>query len=88
MNAHRCAWTPLTGNRVVCNGCKTVSDIPTLLQNAEKAAAKEAKISLLSQQLFARDLKKEAHERYYIWVRQNSPAGTLAQIESKQGVLL
>lgn len=88
MSDHRCSWDPIGGNKVVCHGCNTVSDITTLLANAKATAAQQAKIDLLAKQLFARELKKDAHERYYAWIVQNSPAGTLANTESKQGVLL
>ena len=54
----------LTGiNRVMCGGCNTVSDIPTMLKNVAAEAAKEARLKLLSSQLYARELKKAAHDK-------------------------
>ncbi len=65
MDNHIHNWKPTGINRVMCSGCNTVSDISTMLKNVAAEAAKEARVKLLSSQLYARELKKAAHDKYY-----------------------
>lgn len=66
-------WECMNGTRICCTRCNTVSDIETAIENAEERAAKQAKIELLGAQLFAGELKKDAYDKYYAWMMQNSP---------------
>ena len=83
-------WVGMTdGKRLACHNCHTVTEIRVLIDNTATAAAHKAKINLLSKQLYARELKKDAHDAAYAWIKHNTPAGTLLEPEpSKQSVLL
>ena len=59
-------------NNLICNSCNTVTPIDILLENTEKAARKSERIKVLSDQLFARELKKDAHDKAYAWIMQNT----------------
>ena len=39
-------WECMSGTRICCTRCNTVSDIETAIENAEERAAKQAKIEL------------------------------------------
>lgn len=90
MNDHSHRWEGMAdGKRLACHGCHTVTTIKDLLANTAAAAAHNAKIQLLSKQLYAKDLKKEAHDAAYAWVRQNVTEGTLLEPPGpRQGQLL
>lgn len=90
MKEHIHKWEPIGNNKVVCNSleCNLVSDIPTLLKNAIEAAATQARTKLLTDQLYARELKKDAHAKYYYEVTQSANYPKLEKFIEKQAVLL
>ena len=84
---HRHKWEVFKGtNKLIChlNGCETVSAIDVLLANTVADTRRQTKIDVLSSQLFARELKKDAHDAAYAWVRANSPE----IVKDRQGVLI
>lgn len=60
--------------------CNTLITINDLIANERQDAANEAKVKLLNEQLFKRELKKPAHDAAYAWV--------IAHSESQQEALL
>lgn len=88
MKPHICSWEPIGDSRLVCHGCNLVTSISVLLQKARVEAAQQAKIKLLSDQLFGRELKKDAHDKYYAWVRANTSAGSVVLPGARQEQLL
>lgn len=84
MKDHYHSWECLRDTKVICNGCNTVTELKTLVANTELAAKKEAKVQLLSSQLYAQELRKPAHDKAYAWVRQNNPDA----LPAAQGVLI
>lgn len=87
MDNHIHNWKPTGINRVMCGGCNTVSDISTMLKNVAEEAAKEARLKLLSAQLYARELKKAAHDKYYQEVISES-RNPIAKVVDSQELLL
>ncbi len=65
-------WHCLRDDFVICDSCNTTTRIRDLLANTETETIKQTMIQLLSRQLFAKDLKKKAHDKAYAWVRQNT----------------
>lgn len=88
MNNHTHKWSVLAApDKLQCAKCDTVSTIDTLLANTATDAARDAKITLLSDQLFARELKKPAHDAAYLWVKINAPTLPGRQVRRENGVL-
>lgn len=87
MDNHIHNWKPTGINHVLCGGCNTVSDIPTMLKNVAAEAAKEARIKLLSTQLYARELKKAAHDKYYQEVIRDSKNPIAKAIDAQETLL-
>lgn len=71
---------------LICQGCNTVTKISVLVDNTAAKARKEEQLDILTRQLYARQLKKTAHDKAYQWVRKNS-RGFELPVE-KQGALL
>lgn len=84
---HYCSWSPIGVNRVICHGCNTVNDIPTMLKNVSAEAAKEARVKLLSTQLYARELKKAAHDKYYQEVIRETKSPIAKDIDAQETLL-
>ena len=51
----------------------TVAEIDTLITNNRNDAYLKAKVDILSKQLYAGDLKKDAREKAYAWLMEYSP---------------
>lgn len=68
-------WECLRGTLLTCNqvDCNTVTEIGDLLANTVASTKLQTKIDVLAAQLFAGELKKDAHGKAYAWVRQHSP---------------
>jgi hypothetical protein len=82
---HTHKWEVLKGsNKLICNlnGCETVTEIHVLLANTVIETKKATKHELLSAQLFARELRKDARDAAYSWVMANGPE------TNKQEILL
>lgn len=84
MDNHLHKWHCFHDTKLICNDCKTVTDIKDLMANTESATAIKTKLEVLSKQLFAGELKKAAHDTAYAWVRQHNPEA----LPVKQGVLV
>lgn len=80
---HRHRWKCWHDTTLVCErSCNVAIDIKDLIANERADAAQESKLKLLSEQLFAKDLKKPAHDKAYIYLRLHN------QEVDKQAVLL
>lgn len=84
-HAHK--WQGLNVDKLICHGCDTVSEISDVLANVASEAAHQSKISTLSAQLFARELRKDAHDKYYAWVRQNNSEAVLEREYAQEALL-
>lgn len=77
MDEHIHQWaTSDKPNILICKNknCKTVADLSTVLHNTSVEAAETAKVELLVAQLYAKDLKKTAHDNAYAYViSKNQP---------------
>jgi hypothetical protein len=87
MADHYHNWQPLGNNKVSCK-CDVVTDIETLLHNTKKKAVQDTKIQLLSDQLYKRELKKQAHDAAYTWVMSQNPNAILQPTIPAQSELL
>ena len=85
-DAHLHKWECLRDTKVICHGCDTVSEISDLLESCASKASLAAKVSIISGQLFAGELKKEAREKAYAWVRRVNPDAI--NPKAQQGSLL
>lgn len=88
MKEHNCKWEPIGTDKIVCNVCQVVTTITTLLNRNTAAIERDTKVRILAEQLFARELKKDAHARAYTWIKANAPDALTILTEQKQGVLL
>jgi hypothetical protein len=84
--SHRHKWECLRDTKVICHGCDTVSEITDLLESCAASAATASKVNVLSGQLLAGELRKEAHEKAYAWVRRINPEAIKPM--TQQGTLL
>ena len=87
MGEHHHNWQPTGINRVLCSGCNTVSDIATMIKNATADAAREARTKQLSEQLYARELKKAAHDKYYQEVIRETKSPIAKAIDAQETLL-
>lgn len=85
MIEHIHRWRCYRADLVTCDaaGCNTIVSISDLIANTEQEVAIKTKTKILSRQLFAKELKKAAHDRAYAWIRQNTNG-----VVDTQGVLL
>ena len=72
-DSHLHKWECLRDTKLICHGCDTVSEISDLLDSCASKASIATKVSVLSSQLFAGELKKEARDKAYAWVRRVNP---------------
>ena len=84
MDTHKHDWRGFLGNKLICHGCNTITEIRDLLANTETEAIKQTRIAVYSHQLHAGHLKKFARGEAYAWVRQHNPEA----LPAKQGVLV
>lgn len=66
-------WECLRVDKLICHRCNTVAEIDTLITNNRNDAYLKAKVDILSKQLYAGDLKKDAREKTYAWLMEHSP---------------
>jgi hypothetical protein len=66
-------WECLRTDKLICHRCNTVAEIDTLITNNRNDAYLKAKVDILSKQLYAGDLKKDAREKAYAWLMEHSP---------------
>lgn len=86
VSKHTHKWTCLRDKLLICPTCDTVTEIDDLLANTAYDAWMSAKISILSDQLYANELKKDARNIAYAWVRKNNPDAIKSDMQ--QGAFL
>lgn len=81
MDEHIHQWvTSDKPNILMCKkkDCNTAADLSTVLYNIAVNAAETARIELYCAQLYAKDLKKSAHDKAYAYVISKNQPITVA----------
>lgn len=82
---HTCDWVVLKAPKMMqCIKCALTASIDTIIAKTAQKAAQDEKVKLLSRQLFARELRKSAHDAAYALLiqmgKQPAPAASTQEL--------
>jgi len=84
---HVHVWHTTTKPDILACQCDTVAKLSDLLHNVATQAGINQRVKLISEMLFANELKKDARDKYYAWVMKQNNVEAKKMLDN-QGSLL